>query len=90
MQEYLNKLPMLAEMAYEDQTVVTNPRMPLVHELEAILREAYGPDLVQTDYSRMEYPLMGQQNAPFAGDQEIPLGEEQEVQHPGSQPDYLQ
>ena len=58
MDEYIEKLPMLADMAFEDQTVVTNPRMPLVHELEAILRAAYGPDLVQTDYSRMEFPLM--------------------------------
>ncbi|MGI6553978.1 MAG: bifunctional acetaldehyde-CoA/alcohol dehydrogenase [Bacillota bacterium] len=90
MQEYLNKLPMLADKAYEDQTVVTNPRMPLVHELEAILREAYGPDLVQTDYSRMEYPLMGQQGAPFTGEQEVPLGGEQETPHPGGTPDYVQ
>ena len=47
MNEFLEKLPMLADKAFEDQTVVTNPRMPLVHELEEILREAYGPDLAQ-------------------------------------------
>lgn len=63
-EEYQRKLHMLAEKAFEDQTVVTNPRVPLVHELEAILREAYGPDLVQTDYSRMEFPLMGEQAQP--------------------------
>lgn len=64
MEEYQRKLPMLADKAFEDQTVVTNPRMPLVHELEDLLRAAYGPDLVQTDYSRMEFPLAVEEEMP--------------------------
>lgn len=63
-EEFKNKLPMLAEMAFEDQTTVTNPRVPLVHELEAILRQAYGADLVQADYSRMQFPIPAEQDRP--------------------------
>jgi acetaldehyde dehydrogenase/alcohol dehydrogenase len=35
------RLPLLAEKAYEDQTTVTNPRQPLVSELIEIYRQAY-------------------------------------------------
>lgn len=40
-QEFFAKLPLLAEKAFEDQTVITNPRMPLVSELKSILRAAW-------------------------------------------------
>lgn len=50
--DYEKKLHLVAEKAFEDQTVVTNPRMPLIHELEEILRQAYGRELVQSDYSQ--------------------------------------
>lgn len=36
-QEFFAKLPLLTEKAFEDQTTVTNPRLPLVSELEVIL-----------------------------------------------------
>jgi acetaldehyde dehydrogenase/alcohol dehydrogenase len=39
------KLPLLAEKAFEDQCTTTNPRLPLISELEEILRKAYGPAL---------------------------------------------
>jgi len=45
--EYESKIPMMAEKALEDQTTVTNPRMPLIHELEDLLRRAYGPELIK-------------------------------------------
>jgi len=46
--EFLKRVPEIAKRAFEDQTTVTNPRMPLVKELEDILRRAY--------YGRLEYP----------------------------------
>ncbi|NLO89741.1 MAG: bifunctional acetaldehyde-CoA/alcohol dehydrogenase [Clostridia bacterium] len=49
--EYEKKIPMMAEKALEDQTTVTNPRMPLIHELEDLLRRAYGPGLVENKSS---------------------------------------
>lgn len=45
--EYLRKLRLIAEKSYEDQTTVTNPRTPLVSELEEILKQAYGPGLTK-------------------------------------------
>jgi len=39
------KLPQLAEKAFEDQTTTTNPRLPLITELEDVLRKAYGEPL---------------------------------------------
>lgn len=39
------KLQQLAEKAFEDQTTTTNPRLPLITELEDILRKAYGAPL---------------------------------------------
>lgn len=39
------KLPQLAEKAFEDQTTTTNPRLPLITELEDVLRKAYGAPL---------------------------------------------
>lgn len=47
--EFLERLPRIAEQAFADQTVVTNPRMPLVTELEDILRRAY--------YGELDLPL---------------------------------
>lgn len=41
-QEYLEKIPRLAEKAFEDQVTITNPRLPLVSELEDLFRAAYG------------------------------------------------
>lgn len=41
-QDFFAKLPLLAEQAFEDQTVITNPRQPLISELEEILRKAWG------------------------------------------------
>jgi acetaldehyde dehydrogenase/alcohol dehydrogenase len=72
MEEFQAKLPMLADKAFEDQTVVTNPRMPLVHELEEILKAAYGQDLVQTDLSRSSMPLTAgpEQNWQISPEQE--------------------
>lgn len=35
------KVGRLANQAYQDQTIITNPRMPLIHELEEIYRRAY-------------------------------------------------
>jgi acetaldehyde dehydrogenase/alcohol dehydrogenase len=38
---FMSKVPQLAEKAFEDQTTTTNPRLPLISELEDILRNAY-------------------------------------------------
>ena len=43
--EFSRKLPELAELAFKDQTLVTNPRLPLIGELAALLRQAYGSPL---------------------------------------------
>lgn len=45
--EFFAKLPSLAERAFEDQCTTTNPRYPLIADLEEIYRKAYygtGPD----------------------------------------------
>ena len=39
--EFESKVSRLAQEAYQDQTSTTNPRMPLIHELEQIYRNAY-------------------------------------------------
>ena len=39
--EFLAKVPSLAERAFEDQCTTANPRYPLVSELEEIYRKAY-------------------------------------------------
>lgn len=39
--EFMQKLPVLAEKAFEDQTTISNPRMPLISELAEIYRQAY-------------------------------------------------
>lgn len=53
-QKYAAKLPQLAEKAFEDQTTTTNPRLPLISELEGILRKAYGTPLytAEEDFRR--------------------------------------
>ncbi|MDA8234951.1 MAG: iron-containing alcohol dehydrogenase, partial [Clostridia bacterium] len=40
-EDFLAKVSMLAEKAFEDQTTITNPRTPLIKELEDIYRRAY-------------------------------------------------
>jgi acetaldehyde dehydrogenase/alcohol dehydrogenase len=40
--DYEAKIPSLAEKAFADQVTVTNPRLPLVAELEVLLRKGYG------------------------------------------------
>jgi len=40
-EEFEQKVPILAERAFEDQCTTANPKMPLVSELEEILRQAY-------------------------------------------------
>ena len=39
--EFMAKVPMLASHAFEDQCTTANPRMPLVSELETLLKKAY-------------------------------------------------
>jgi acetaldehyde dehydrogenase/alcohol dehydrogenase len=39
--EFTARLPELAMAAYEDMTIRTNPRMPLVSEITELLRESY-------------------------------------------------
>jgi len=40
-QEFLNKVDMLADRAFEDQCTTANPRLPLVSELKQILLDSY-------------------------------------------------
>ena len=39
--EFLSKVPMLAERAFEDQCTTANPRYPLIKDLEEIYKKAY-------------------------------------------------
>jgi acetaldehyde dehydrogenase/alcohol dehydrogenase len=39
--EFFKKLPILAESAFEDQCTTSNPRYPLIKDLEGIYRKAY-------------------------------------------------
>ena len=39
--EFLNKVDMLADRAFEDQCTTANPRLPLVSELKQILLDSY-------------------------------------------------
>ncbi|WP_066635571.1 bifunctional acetaldehyde-CoA/alcohol dehydrogenase [Desulfolucanica intricata] len=41
-EQYEAKVPTLAEKAFEDQVTITNPRLPLISELEELLRKGYG------------------------------------------------
>ncbi|RNC29111.1 MAG: Aldehyde-alcohol dehydrogenase [Candidatus Dichloromethanomonas elyunquensis] len=41
MEEFEDKIKKLAQEAYQDQTITTNPRMPLISELEEIYRKAF-------------------------------------------------
>jgi acetaldehyde dehydrogenase/alcohol dehydrogenase len=47
--QYMAKLPQLAEKAFEDQCTTTNPRLPLISELEEILKQAYDSALEPQD-----------------------------------------
>ena len=40
-QEFLSKVDMLADRAFEDQCTTANPRLPLVEELKQILLNSY-------------------------------------------------
>jgi acetaldehyde dehydrogenase/alcohol dehydrogenase len=42
----MSKIPELAEKVFADQTTTTNPRLPLISELEEILRKSYTGDKV--------------------------------------------
>ena len=45
--EYVEKVDMLADRAFEDQCTTANPRLPLVTELKEILLDAYyGKDVL--------------------------------------------
>ncbi len=39
--QYMQKIPKLANRAFEDQCTTANPRLPLIGEIEQILKEAY-------------------------------------------------
>ena len=39
--EFLEKLDMLSEKAFEDQCTTANPRLPLVTEIKQILLDSY-------------------------------------------------
>ena len=39
--EFMNKLDLLADRAFEDQCTTANPRVPLVHEMKQILIDSY-------------------------------------------------
>ncbi|MDD3653953.1 MAG: bifunctional acetaldehyde-CoA/alcohol dehydrogenase [Desulfotomaculaceae bacterium] len=51
---YMNRLNSLAEKAFEDQTTITNPRLPLISELAEILRKAYDPAAYGREPARPE------------------------------------
>lgn len=40
-EEFLSKVDLLADRAFEDQCTTANPRMPLVSELKQILLDSY-------------------------------------------------
>ena len=40
-QEFLSKVDLLADRAFEDQCTGVNPRVPLVSEIKQILLDAY-------------------------------------------------
>ena len=40
-EEWLSKVDMLADRAFEDQCTTANPRLPLVEELKQILIDSY-------------------------------------------------
>jgi acetaldehyde dehydrogenase/alcohol dehydrogenase len=44
--EFEAAIPDLLRLAFEDPSIRTNPRMPMLAELEGLLRAAYGPPLV--------------------------------------------
>ena len=39
--EYMNKIQDIAELAFEDQCTTSNPRLPLIKEIEELLKKAY-------------------------------------------------
>ncbi|MBE3587936.1 MAG: bifunctional acetaldehyde-CoA/alcohol dehydrogenase, partial [Thermoanaerobacteraceae bacterium] len=52
------KIPELADRAFADQTVTTNPRFPLVRELVDLYRLAYGPPLSrEVDEGLLDFSL---------------------------------
>jgi len=52
--EYYSKIPQLAERAFEDQVTITNPRLPLISELEEIFKVAYD-DQFSLKYKQDQY-----------------------------------
>ncbi len=71
--EYDAKIPMLAEKAFEDQVTTTNPRLPLISELEELLRLGYGDQPSVPSYENQEI----EKKPPFI-EQPLP-GEPQET-----------
>ncbi len=67
--EFTEKVPLLAEKAFEDQSTISNPRMPLIKELQEIYLQAY-------DGQEAAAPLREQQvQVPFGGERpEAPVG----------------
>ncbi len=51
---FAENIPVLAEKAFEDQCTTTNPRLPLISELEEILRNAYGAPLYDENETGFE------------------------------------
>ncbi|MGE5675804.1 MAG: bifunctional acetaldehyde-CoA/alcohol dehydrogenase [Mycobacterium leprae] len=43
-QAFEQMIPIMADAAFADQCTISNPRLPLVREMEAIYRQAYGAD----------------------------------------------
>ena len=56
--EFLQKLPLLAEKAFEDQSTISNPRMPLIKELEEIYRQAYYGQEAMVSVGSEKTPVM--------------------------------
>lgn len=59
--DFLAKVPLLAEKAFEDQCTISNPRMPLISELQDILLHAYyGEERYKTEAGEMVKEIAAQ------------------------------
>lgn len=61
--EFMGKVPLLAEKAFEDQTTITNPRTPLIAELAEIYRRAYYGEEIRLDEPQIPVQLTGEEMA---------------------------
>ena len=75
-QQFMSKLPQLAEKAFEDQCTTANPRLPLITELEEILRQAY--DAVVYTEDETGYDVRLQSPGLLYDPQELQLGTPQD------------